>query len=97
MFFEDAKVNGTTIKAGRYTVYAVPQENEWEVHFSSDLDGWGHYAFDPAKSTVAKITVPTAKTSETVEALSILFEAAEPGAHMIIAWDNTMVRVPIEI
>ncbi len=96
-FYQDVKVGGTSLKAGRYTVYAVPQENEWEVHFSTDLDGWGHYAFNPDESTVAKITVPTAKTETTVEALSIVFEEADPGAHMIIAWDDTMVRVPIEL
>ncbi len=97
LLFADAKLNGTTLKAGRYTLYAVPQENEWEIHVSSDLDGWGHYAFDPAASTLAKITVPTAKTASTVEALSIMFEASDNGAHMIIAWDDTMVRVPFEI
>ncbi|MEM9897599.1 MAG: DUF2911 domain-containing protein [Bacteroidota bacterium] len=97
MFFNDVKVNGSTVKAGRYTMYIVPQEKEWEVHISTDLDGWGQYAFDPARSTIAKITVPTEKTAATVEALSILFEAKDPGAHMIIAWDDTMVRVPIEI
>ncbi len=96
-FFTDAKVNGTTIAAGRYTIYAVPNEKEWEIYFSSDTDTWGHYAFDPSASTVAKITVPTAKTPSTVEALAIIFEKADNGAHMIIGWDDTMVRVPIEI
>lgn len=96
-FFQDAKVNGTTLKAGRYTLYIIPQEKEWEVYFSSDLDGWGHYAFDKEKATVAKTTVPTQKTSDTVEALGIFFEASDNGAHMIIGWDDTMVRVPIEM
>lgn len=96
-FLADAKVNGTTLKAGRYTLYAIPQEKEWEVFFSTDVDGWGHYGFDKDKSTVAKITVPTQKTSATVEALAIMFEASDNGAHMIIGWDDTMVRVPIEM
>jgi len=97
MFLTDAKVNGKSLKAGRYTLYAVPNESEWEVYFSSDVDKWGHYSFDPASTTVAKITVPTAKTPETVEALGIVFEGVDNGAHMIIGWDDTMVRVPIEI
>lgn len=96
-FFSDASVNGAKLKAGRYTLYAIPQEKEWEIYFSSDLDGWGHYGFDKDKSTVAKITVPTQKTETTVEALGIMFEASDNGAHMIIGWDDTMVRVPIEM
>ena len=97
MFFSDAKVNGTTLKAGRYTMYVILQEKEWEVYFSSDLDTWGHFGFDKDKSTLAKITVPTQKTASTVEALGIMFEASDNGADMIIGWDDTMVRVPIEI
>lgn len=95
MFFQDVKVDGTTLKAGRYTIYAVPQADKWEVHFSTDNDGWGQYAFKPEESTVAKITVPTAATAALVEGLAIMFEGVDDGAHLIVAWENTMVRVPI--
>ncbi len=96
-FFSDATVGGTTVKAGRYTLYAIPNESEWEVFISSDLDGWGHYGFMKDESTVASVKVSTAKTSSTVEALGIFFEESDNGAHMIIGWDDTMVRVPIGI
>jgi hypothetical protein len=95
MFYQDVKIGGTDVKAGRYTIYAVPQQDNWEVHFSTDTDGWGHYAFNPAQSTIAKITVPTKKTSKPVEAMGILFEKADNGANMLIGWDNTMVSIPI--
>ncbi|MFT4736986.1 MAG: hypothetical protein ACI8QD_000608 [Cyclobacteriaceae bacterium] len=95
LFYQDVTIGDKTVKAGRYTIYAMLGESEWTIHFSNDLDRWGHYAFKPEESSLASITVPTAKTAETVESMSILFEAADPGAHMIIAWDDTMVRVPI--
>lgn len=94
-FLQEVTIGDKKVKAGRYTVYAIPQEGEWEVHFSNDNDRWGHYAYKPDESLVTKITVPTAKTNETVEAFSILFEAVDGGAHMIMGWDDTMVRVPI--
>ena len=94
-FFTDATINGTTLKAGSYTLYGIPNEGEWELFFSSDLDGWGHYSFKSEESTVASLKVATEKTSATVEALSIMFEAADNGANMIIGWDDTMVKVPI--
>ncbi|NJL74604.1 MAG: DUF2911 domain-containing protein [Saprospiraceae bacterium] len=95
-FFKPVRLNGTAIQAGRYTLYAELAEKEWTVHVSTDLDGWGAYSFKPEASTVAKITVPTAATKSVVEACSILFEKAEDGAHLIIAWDDTMVRVPFQ-
>ncbi len=94
-FYQDVTIDGKKVPAGRYTVYAELGEDTWTVHFSTDTDGWGHYAFKPAESTVAKVTVPKQKTESTVEYLSIMFEEAAPGAHMLIAWDDTMVRVPI--
>ncbi len=94
-FYQDVTIDGKKVAAGRYTVYAELGEDNWTVHFSTDTDGWGHYAFKPEESTVAKITVPKQKTESTVEHFSIIFEEAAPGAHMIMAWDDTMVRVPI--
>lgn len=99
MVYSDVKVGETTLKAGqRYSVHAMVNENEWTIYFSSMLDGWGSYAFqgNPEASTVAKITVPTEKTSSTVELLGIFFEKSDDGAHMIIGWDDTMVRVPFK-
>lgn len=95
LFYQDVTVGGTKLKAGRYTIYAVPQKENWEVHFSTDKDNWGQYAFKPEESTVAKITVPTQKTPEMVEAMAIVFEGTDSGANMVIGWENTMVSVPI--
>ncbi|MFK7951955.1 MAG: DUF2911 domain-containing protein [Ekhidna sp.] len=95
-FMQDVKIGDNKVKAGRYTMYAIPQADSWEVHFSTDNDGWGHYAYKPEESMVTKIKVETAKTESTVEAFSILFEEVDGGAHMIMAWDDTMVRLPIQ-
>jgi hypothetical protein len=92
-FFEDVVVGDTKVKAGRYTLYTVPGEDEWEVMINTDLDGWGAYAYDADKN-VAAITVPAMETEDTVEAFTIMFEEVEDGAHLIMAWDDTMVRVP---
>ena len=97
MFFTDVTIGDTQVKAGRYTLYGVPQESEWEIHFSTDNDGWGQYAFKPEESTVAKITVPTETPENSIEAFSILFEAVDDGAHMIMGWGDQMVRVPIQL
>lgn len=97
MLFQDVKVGGKTIKAGRYTMYAMLQEKEWEIYFSTDNDGWGHYGFKPDDSSVASIKVATQATAESVESLGIFFEKTDSGADMVIGWDDTMVRVPFEL
>ncbi|MBK7873062.1 MAG: DUF2911 domain-containing protein [Saprospiraceae bacterium] len=94
-FFQDVTINGKKVKAGRYTLYATPNKDSWEVFINTDLDNWGHYAYN-AEHNVASIKVPTKKTESTVEAMAIMFEKADKGANMLIAWDDTMVSVPIE-
>ncbi len=94
-FFEDVVLGDTKVKAGRYTLYTVPGEEEWQVMINSDLDGWGAYAYDADKN-VASITVPAMETDDTVEAFTIMFEEVEDGAHLIMAWDDTMIRVPFK-
>lgn len=95
MFYQDVTIDGKKVAAGRYTMYAQLGEDDWTIHFSSDKDRWGHYAYKPEETMVATVKVPKQKTESTVEYMSIMFEDADPGAHMIIAWDDTMVRVPI--
>ncbi len=95
LFYQNVEIGGTKVKKGRYTIHVVPTEKEWEVHFSTDVDRWGSYSFDPAESTVAKIKVSVEKAPETIEAFSIMFKGADDGAHMLMGWDDTMVRVPI--
>lgn len=95
-FMRDVMIGEQPVRAGRYSVYALVNEKEWTIHFSLDLDGWGHYVFKPEESSVAEITVPTSVVREPIEELGIIFEEAEDGAHMVIGWDNTVVRVPIK-
>lgn len=95
-FFQDVKIGDQPVKAGRYTMYAMIGEREWTIYFSLDLDGWGHYAFKPEDSSVAEITVPVSKVRNTIEALGLMFEEAEDGAHLAIGWENTTVRIPIQ-
>lgn len=93
-FFEDVTIGNQRVKAGRYTMYATVNKDQWNVVFSTDLDLWGAYAYKEANN-VASISVPTQKTDTVVEAFSILFKEVDGGAHLMMAWDDTMVEVPI--
>lgn len=93
-FFKDVNIGEHRVKAGRYTMYATIEQDKWEVVFSTDLDVWGAYSYN-AGHNVVSISVPTEKTEAPVEAFAVMFKEVEGGAHMILAWDDTMVQVPI--
>ena len=96
-FFTPVKIGDRVVPAGRYSFGAIPTAESWDVFFSLDLDGWGVYAYKPERN-VATITVPTAKTAETLENFSIVLYEADSGmVHLKMGWDDTMVEVPIEL
>ncbi|MEM7109242.1 MAG: DUF2911 domain-containing protein, partial [Bacteroidota bacterium] len=61
MFYQDVMIDGNKVETGRYTMYAQLGENDWTIHFSSDNDRWGHYAYKPEETMVATIKVPKQK------------------------------------
>lgn len=96
-FFAPVKIGEHVVPAGRYTMGAIPNAENWEVFFSLDLDGWGVYAYKP-EHNVATITVPTAKVEDVIENFSISLYEASPGTvHLKMGWDKTVVEVPLQL
>lgn len=96
-FFAPVKIGDHLVPAGRYTIGAIPNADNWEVFFSLDVDGWGVYAYKP-EHNVATITVPTSKVDEVIENFSIALYEASPGTvHLKMGWDTTVVEVPLEL
>ncbi|WP_420146546.1 DUF2911 domain-containing protein [Spirosoma sp.] len=96
-FFTDATIGGKQIKAGVYSLYAIPNETDWTLIFNTDLDQWGAYSYKQDLD-ILRVTVPVKKTSEPLENLAIQFKKADDNSKnstMMIAWDNTLVEVPV--
>jgi len=59
-FYKDVVFGGTAVKAGTYTMYAIPGKTTWTVALSSQLNVWGVY-FHKDENDVAKVTIPVKK------------------------------------
>ncbi len=95
-FFKDVKLGGKKVKKGRYTIYALVNQDKWTVIFNSDNDIWGAFKYDPKKD-VARVDVPIQRNTENLEALSIQFEKQNGGFAMVVGWDDIMIRLPITL
>lgn len=97
LFLTDVKFGETAVKAGRYSLIAIPSGDSWILNLNTELDGWGNYSYN-AEWDVASITVPTQSSEDVIEALSItLYEKSPNLVHLKIGWDKTMVEVPITL
>ena len=90
-FYKDVTFGGKAIKAGTYTMSAIPGETEWTLILSSDLNVWGSYFYNEAND-VARITVKATMSDESLEAFSIVFD--DKGT-MHMGWDKVRVSVPM--
>jgi len=92
-FLTDMKFGGKTIKAGAYSLFSIPNEKEWTVIISSDVDNWATRGYSE-DNEVARLVVPVTEGEESLENFSISFEETEGGAHMHMGWDKIRVAVP---
>jgi hypothetical protein len=92
-FANDGTFGGVAVKAGTYTLCAIPNAKTWTIILNSKLGQWGAFDYDKYKAQdVLHVDVPVMSLSAPVEQLTI----AVPGnKDLTIAWDKTKVSVPV--
>lgn len=95
-FYQDVTIQGKKVKAGTYSLFAIPTANEWTIILNKDLDFWGAYSYNK-DNDVLRVSVPTKKTEEVIENFSIqcVKGSNDKEITMKMAWDMTLVEVPI--
>lgn len=94
-FFKDVTINDIVIKAGAYSIYTIPGEDEWTFILNSQTNQWGTN-HDPLKD-VLKVAMDSMPSPQTIEEFSISFVEQPDGLILFMGWDNTLVNIPIQI
>jgi hypothetical protein len=96
-FSKDVNFVGQAIAAGTYRIYAVPGAESFEISLNSQLGVFlGAQEPDYSKDVV-KVNAPVSSPSTEVETFTISFEESGSEILMNIAWDMTIVTVPISV
>jgi len=93
-FFKNVHIGGKKISKGRYTLYAIVNENNWTIIVNKETDTWGSFKYD-AKKDLVRADVVTQRTDAVLESLVMAFEKTATGCNLVIAWDNVKVSLPI--
>ncbi len=90
-------VNNQPLKAGKYSLYAYPGKDTWEIMLNSDFDRWGMPAPEP-EMDVVKTTVAASNDAPLAEQLHIELNTLDSThLNMVLHWDQTMVTIPITV
>lgn len=94
-FYRDVKIAGKTVKKGRYTMYALENAARWTVIINKETDVWGAFKYDATKDVV-RIDCPVIKTADITESFTMVFEkVTDKSIHLVMDWDDVMVKMPI--
>jgi hypothetical protein len=109
----DVMVGDAKLAAGTYSVFSTPGTESWEIHFNTALGLSGSFGRNPetgefesmykAENNAASVKVPAGVykpgegDDEEVDQFTIAFEKVDGGAHMVMRWQKTEVRVPFKL
>lgn len=93
-----ATIAGVDVEPGSYALYTVPGEQEWEIVINSSTNQWGiESQYSSVESQeVGRGSVPAEATDAPVETFEIRAEQQGDAAELVLEWENTRVRVPVQ-
>lgn len=101
----DLLFGGQKLAAGTYSLFTIPSETTWKIHFNSalGLNGTGYFdtetrqfkAADLPATDVLVLDADATQLAEEVDQFTIALDAHDDGAHMCLRWITTEVCVPI--
>ncbi len=95
----DLSIGGSSLKAGKYTLWTIPGADSWKVIFNDKQYDWGvtrNGASRQAKYDALTVDVPVQAVPDVVEQFTIDFEETEGELFMTLSWDLTKVAVLLQ-
>lgn len=92
-FYTDMNLGQNKIKAGTYTLYAIPEKDSYTIIINKDLNVWGAYFYKP-ENDVARLSVPVNMAEESLESFSMVFSKSDNGITLNMGWGKLRVAVP---
>ncbi len=96
-FSTDVMIDGKPVKAGKYAIFTIPNQNEWTVILNSNEGQWGSTNYKK-ELDVLRFTVAPKKLSTARERLVFsLDHISDNEAHVVFGWEKQGFRFPVKL
>ena len=96
-FSEDVKLEGHNVPAGTYSLFTIPDKDQWTIILNKAVKDWGAYSYKP-ENDLLRFTVKPAHIHDKHETLAIQFaNSTTSSADLQIVWDYTVVSVRVTV
>jgi hypothetical protein len=92
---KDIIINSVLVKAGTYSLFAIPNQDKWTLIINSDVGIWGSYNYSQ-KLDVVRFDIPVKQNTAVVEAFTMAFEQKNELANLLITWDKLRLEIPFK-
>jgi Protein of unknown function (DUF2911) len=90
----DLVVGGKTVPAGSYTLFTVPEANQWTLIINKKTGEWGiPYKYE--SDELARVDMKVSKLPSPVEDFTISYEKSGNGCRLQLDWETTRASVDI--
>ena len=93
---KDVEIYGQVLRAGRYTLFTIPEEITWTIIFNNELNQWGDFNYNPENDEL-RVVVPSFISQNSTDIFTIDAREKENGAELRFYWGNTMVTIPMAL
>lgn len=87
-------VGGTTVPAGSYSVFTIPNADKWTLVISKKTGEWGT-AYPGTKEDLARVDMKVSNLPSTVENFTIAFDQSGEGCTLRMDWERTRASVDV--
>jgi hypothetical protein len=93
---KELQIAGTIVPAGKYTLYTLPGQADWQLIVNKQTGQWGT-EYDQ-KQDLGRVPLKKTATTAPVEQLTISVDKNPAGGGLLkIAWENTALTAPITV
>jgi hypothetical protein len=89
---KDVKVEGKALPAGKYSLFTIPNKEEWVIIFNKTPNQWGAYKYAEADDAL-RVKVKPAKAPQFTERMT--FNVAKSGKVSLL-WGNEEVDFTVQ-
>jgi Protein of unknown function (DUF2911) len=94
---DDVLINGQPLKAGTYSLEAIPGKEEWTIIFNNDPGQWGAFTYD-AKKDALRIKTKPQMMSDDQEWLMYSFDPVTANSATVnLRWEKVRVPFTVEV
>jgi hypothetical protein len=94
------RIAGLNVPPGVYSLYTVPGPKEWEIVVNRSTAQWGRedrYTDEIKAQELGRAKVKSETLTTPVETFTITAEPAGNKAALLLDWEKTRVRIPVQL